>query len=300
MTIDQWLDAVGQSKEAKSSFWEPLAVSVMNEHIDAASAGVFLRAIGDAFLHGRRSAALALPTVGLSEMFADAAGRFIQDHGGRLRTGEEVVESREEGELIASVRTRRGETASCSCLVLAVPPGRVAALLPGRLRESGFLSFAAGMPVSPIVSIHLWFETDFMNHEVLGVVGRRIQWVFNRRRFVRGPAKGGHVSAVISAARGFVEQTAAELTAVAHEDLRSIYPACTAPPVHSVVIREKRATFSCTPGVEKLRPRARTPMRNLFLAGDWTDTGYPATIEGSILSGNLCADLAASHFREDL
>ena len=120
-----------------------------------------------------------------------------------------------------------------------------------------------------------------MPQESLGVIGRRIQWVFNRR--------GGHLSAVISAAHAFVDLGNDELTRIALEDLVSVYGAKAGRATHTVVIREKRGTFSCTPEVQRMRPGSRTPVPNLFIAGDWTDTGYPATIEGAIMSGELCA-----------
>ena len=126
-----------------------------------------------------------------------------------------------------------------------------------------------------------------MAGESLGVIGRRIQWVFNRKKI--SPASetktGGHISTVISAAHAFVEMGNDDLTRIALDDLRSVFGPDIGHAVHSVVIREKRGTFSCTPEVERIRPGSGTPLGNLFIAGDWTDTGYPATIEGAIMSG---------------
>jgi uncharacterized protein with NAD-binding domain and iron-sulfur cluster len=134
-----------------------------------------------------------------------------------------------------------------------------------------------------------------MPQESLGVIGRRVQWVFNRRKIghENGPENekggGGHISAVISAAHAFVEMGNDDLVRIVLEDLESIYGQTAGRATHAVVIREKRATFSCTPEVERNRPGCVTPVPNLFIAGDWTDTGYPATIEGAIMSGQRCA-----------
>ncbi len=130
-----------------------------------------------------------------------------------------------------------------------------------------------------------------MKDEFVGLIGRRVQWIFNKRKIQNTDGKGGHVSAVISAAHEFVGLTNDELIRLTMEDLRSVYPTIPDQPTHAVVIREKRATFSCTPATERLRPSQKTPIPNLFLAGDWTDTGYPATIEGAIASGEKCAGL---------
>lgn len=294
MTVEAWLDSLGQSAETKRSFWEPLAVAIMNEHIGVASALVFMRAIRTAFLSSRGGASLAIPTVGLSELYVDPACAYIERQGGVVRCGADVTGSDEEGGRVTGVLLREGETVKCSALILAVPSYRAPLLLPATLRDRGYIAGCASIPVSPIVSVHLWFDSDFMPRETLGVIGRRIQWVFNRRKICREQAGGGHVSVVISAAHAFVDRENDELTRIAVEDLRSVFGADIGSVKHAVVIREKRGTFSCTPDVERIRPGSDTPVPNLFLAGDWTDTGYPATIEGAIMSGERCAGRIAA------
>jgi squalene-associated FAD-dependent desaturase len=293
MTVEAWLDAVGQSAETKRSFWEPLAVAIMNEHIGVASALVFIRALRTAFLTGARGSALAIATVGLSDLYVEPARAFIERHGGVVRCGADVTASVMDGENVAGVRLKEGEAIGCSALILAVPSYRAAGLLPAPLRGTGYMAPAASIPLSPIVSIHLWFEKDFMKGETLGVIGRRIQWVFNRRKICREKEGGGHLSVVISAAHAVVEMGNDDLIGIALEDLASVFGASIGDTTHAVVIREKRGTFSCTPEVERIRPGCDTPVTNLFIAGDWTDTGYPATIEGAIMSGQRCASRAA-------
>jgi squalene-associated FAD-dependent desaturase len=292
-TVESWLDSLGQSPETKRSFWEPLAVAVMNEHLETASAVVFIRALRTAFLSGARGSALAIPTVGLNELYVDPARAYIERCGGVVRCSADVTGSVAEGGKISGIRLKEGETIGCSAVILAVPSYRAAGLLPDALRESGFLACASSIPLSPIVSVHLWFRGDVMPQDVLGVVGRRIQWVFNRRKISREKGEGGHLSVVISAARAFVGMENDELARIALEDLRSVFGAVIGDATHAVVIREKRATISCAPDVEPLRPGSITPLPNLFIAGDWTGTGYPATIEGAVMSGQHCADLAA-------
>jgi predicted NAD/FAD-dependent oxidoreductase len=261
----------------------------MNEHIGVASALVFLRSLRTAFLSGRHGSALAVPTVGLSELYVEPSRSFIERHGGVIRCGADVTGSIMEGERVSGVRLSTGETIACSALILAVPSFRAASLLPAALRETGYLAEAERIPLSPIVSVHLWFETDFMPQMTLGVIGRRIQWVFNRRKICREAGKGGHISVVISAAHSYVGMGNDDLSRAAQEDLRSVYGTDIGDATRTVVIREKRGTFSCTPDVERIRPGCDTPIHNLCIAGDWTDTGYPATIEGAIMSGQKCA-----------
>jgi zeta-carotene desaturase len=155
---------------------------------------------------------------------------------------------------------------------------------------------------SPIISIQLWFDRMIMEKEFAALVDTRVQWVFDKswkfrkhlgRETVKlQKEKGQHLSLVISGAQEFVEMSKEELLTISMKDLRRVLPkAKNANIVHSIVIKEKRATFSPSPGLEAIRPLPKTSISNLFLAGDWTNTGLPATIEGAVLSGKKTAEL---------
>jgi hydroxysqualene dehydroxylase len=283
MTIREWLDTMDQSAELRRTFWEPLAVSIMNEHIERASAAIFVRALRTAFLGGWHDAALAIPTVGLSELFADPAKEFITGAGGEIRCHARVTRLVQEGTMVAAVETGEGSRLKCRAVILAVPPAAVEPLLPEELGRTGYLHGISELPTSPIVSLHLWFDREIMHQNVLGLVDRRVQWVFKRK---------GYVSAVMSAAHAFVGMTNMELANIAQGDLKSVFGDQIGPARHILVIREKRATYSSSPEVEDRRPGTTTPLANMFLAGDWTATGYPATIEGAVVSGEAAADAA--------
>lgn len=290
MTVGQWLESIGQSAECRRSFWEPLAVSIMNEHVERASAAVFVRSLKAAFLGGRRDAALAIPRVGLSVLYADGAQKYIMRGGGKVLCGVDVDGVDVRDGRAAGVRLRGGVSIHADAVILAVPPQKVLPLLAGTPLAAEMNADLSTLESSPIVSIHLWYEREWMKHEVVGVIGRRIQWIFNRRLINAEPRKGGHISAVISAAYDFVGCTNEELTRIAVEDLKSVYPDADDKPLKAVVIREKRATFASSPSNEHLRPRHTTTIPNLFLAGDWIRTGFPATIEGAVASAELCVD----------
>ncbi len=285
MTIDEWLDETDQSPDTRRRFWEPLAVSIMNEHTAVASAPTFLRSLQAAFFQGGKAAAVAIPTVGLTQLYADQAAEFITAHGGRIRCNKDVTAVALSDGQVTGVRLRDGEEVPCSGVIAAVPPYRVTSLLGSDLPELAFPDFEA----SPIVSVHLWFSEDPMQHEFVALVGRSVQWVFNRRRITGSTAPGGHLSAVISAARDFVDLSNAELISLAAGDIRTAYPI--GDPMHALVVREKRATYRPRPGTELRRPPQATRIPNLTIAGDWTDTGFPATIEGAVISGERCAEI---------
>jgi predicted NAD/FAD-dependent oxidoreductase len=157
-------------------------------------------------------------------------------------------------------------------------------LLPAEVGHHPGFAGIARIEDSPIISMHLWFSRSFVRHDAVGVIGRRIQWVFRKEH---------HLSVTISAARDMVAWSNTHLVKTAVEDLRTIYGEEIPEPDRTLVIREKRATFSCSPQAELLRPAQRTPLQNLFLAGDWTDTGLPATIEGAVVSGKRASELVA-------
>jgi len=295
--VEEWLDSCGQTLECKNSFWEPLAVSIMNEHIAMASALTFVRAIREALLGNWHNASLAIPRVGLSQLYVEGAQSHIIRNGGTVLCGADVTDVHFNGTAVTGMHTRDGRHFQCDSTIITVPPARLPSLLPEVLRGRKEFAAMQSAPPSPIVSIHLWFEKEFMTEEFVGLISRRIQWVFNRRKISKESGKGGHVSAVISAAHSFVGLPNEELVQIATDDLRSVYPSLTADPVHAVVIREKRATFSSTPHVEHMRPPQKTSVPNLFLAGDWTDTGYPATIEGAVVSGERAADSVRERMR---
>jgi uncharacterized protein with NAD-binding domain and iron-sulfur cluster len=263
----------------------------MNERITAASATLFVRTLRTAFLGSWNRAALALPAVGLSDLLVKPAAEFIVRHGGTIKTNADVVKVFAPDGRATHVRLRNGTEQPCDALILAVPSDRISRLLPDCLMRTWPFDRLEEAPVSPIISIHLWFETDFMPMPVVGVIGKTVQWVFNRRKICPTPQKkGGHVSAVISAAREFVKRTNNELVRIAADDLRAVFGNAWVDVKHAVVIREKRATFCPSPAFEHLRPAQTTSLENVFLAGDWTATGYPATLEGAVLSGDRCCE----------
>jgi squalene-associated FAD-dependent desaturase len=283
-TITRWLDAQHQSAEARRCFWEPLAVAIMNEQMDRAPASLFLRTLRTAFLDHWSCAALVFPMAGLSTVFVDPACTFIERHGGAVRCAADVISLETDGALVCSVTLKGGERIPCSAVILAVPPARMVNLWPAGIPPPGNIDRMVPTAVSPIISIHLWFERPFMDRDVLGLVGRRVHWIFRKQR---------HLSATISAADTLVGLSNAELVNITLEDLRTVFGGAVGEPVHAVVIREKRATFSVTPANEGRRPGPITAAKNLWLAGDWTNTGLPATIEGAIQSGQTCARLIA-------
>jgi hydroxysqualene dehydroxylase len=289
-TVAEWLLELGQSREALRTFWHPLALSIMNEVPERACALLFARALRTAFFGSRKDASMVFPTVGQSELYVTSAESLLRSRGVIIQKNAEVDGFATRGEAVCGVHTAAGEVLGAGSVISSVPPWQLKKMLPSRWLEQKPFSSLGEFEQSPIVSIHLWFDRSVMDDEFAGIIDRDLQWIFNRRKIFGEREEPAFVTGVISAGREYATMTKEELTAIAVKDLHAVYPASRkAALVHSVVIREKRATFSPTCAIEPLRPGARTPVEGLVLAGDWTGTGLPATIEGAVASGYRAA-----------
>lgn len=292
LTVTQWLDTLRQSDEVRRSFWYPLAVSIMNESPEKASACLLARSMHATFFSQRSNAKILIPRVGQTELYVNGALNIFAQHKTNVLLNTEAKSIFFHKDKAVGVGLKNGKRIRAKALVAAVPPFVLCRLLPDRLRDILHLR-TEQFGSSPIVSIHLWFDKPVMDRDFVGLIDRRVQWVFNRRRIMREHGKPeNYISAIISAAHEFVNFSKEALTKLAVQDIGSAYPSPRrAKLMHSVVIKEKRATFSPTNEVEPYRPSHRTPIGNFYLAGDWTDTGLPPTIEGAIMSGFRCAEL---------
>ena len=196
----------------------------------------------------------------------------------------------EEGRVVA-VKTRSGEMIEGDDFILAVPFQTVAELLPESIKNDPQFSGINEIEAAPISSVHLRFNQPItkLRHAVL--VGRMSQWVFNRTLLSNTDENSFDYQVVISASRELKSLSQEEIQKHVLEDLKSVFPdAQNATLIAGRVITEHKAVFSVLPGVETKRPKQQTPIANLQLAGDWTNTGWPATMEGAVRSGYLAAE----------
>jgi len=304
LSVTAWLESLGQGKNARECFWDPIAVSVMNELPGSASALLFAAALRAAFFEKGADSRMLLADVGQTALYVDGAVEFLKSRGSVVRTktrAEALVLRSRHGRPAgghprdaAGILLGGGEEIRAGSVISAVPHHALPALLPRGPATEGLARSAAAIATSPIVSVNLWFDRPFMETDMVGVIGRTVQWAFDRRSILKGGRRAGSmVACVVSAAHELSSRPPARIVETAVADLRSVYPiAARATLTRSVVIKEKRATFSAVPGVEKLRPGPMTGIGGFYLAGDWTDTGLPATIEGAVKSGFTAAGLA--------
>jgi squalene-associated FAD-dependent desaturase len=290
-TVDNWLIRNGQTPRLRELLWEPLALAALNQSPQQAAAPVFARVLAEMFGADPRAAAIALPTKPLHLMYAEPARQFIENAGGTVRTGA-AARIRVHDDAVAAVESA-GEQWSADRVIAAVPWYAMADLFEGEPPAlAGVLERARRMSSSPIVTVNLWFDRPVMDEPFIGLPGRTMQWVFDKRLVLGGEAS--HLSMVSSGASSSLGLTNMALVAQAHAEILDAMPESRAARLTgATVVREPRATFSLAPG-EPARPSTETAVRGLLLAGDWMDTGLPATIESAVRSGHRAAELASS------
>ncbi len=276
-----WLKQQRQPQSAINRFWRTVLVSALNESLDRIDAVHGIGVFQKAFLSTRHGYRMGVPTVPLEELYAPARDR-IERAGGVVHTRRGAAELLFEGDRVTGVRMEDGQQVKADYYVAAVMFDRLLKMLPEAMREQAPFSDLKKLGVSPITSVHMWFDRVVMDEPFIASLDQTVQWVFNRT--------GQYVQVVISASRGLAEHSQQEITNLCLSELAALLPASAkANLVRSVVVRENAATFSPEPGCDRWRPAQRTPIQNLFLAGDWTDTGWPATMESAVRSGNLAA-----------
>lgn len=265
ITFMDWLLSKGATPRAVARFWRPFIVSALNEEPGLASASPALQVFGEGLLGSRTSYEMGVPSVPLDDLYSAAlAGRL----GPRVR-------------ILLGSKVRRIDPSArdADYYVSAVPFDRVEGLVP----NLGIGGRIERFTHSPITGIHLWFDRPITVLEHAMLLDREIQWIFHKG--------GGHYLVVVSASRGLEARSTSEIVRLAVAELCEFFAgARRASLTDSRVIREPRATFSVRPGLGIARPGPRTPYRNVFLAGDWTDSGWPATMEGAVRSGYRAAN----------
>jgi len=273
--------------------WRPLALAALNQPADQAAAAVFARVLSEMFNGDSRGASIALPAKPLHLMYAEPARQFIEARGGEVHTGAAARVTTSADRLEVHANGRRWTPRA---VISAVPWFTLSEVFesPSPVLVD-LLDRAAHMASSPIVTVNLWFDRLIFDEPFIGLPGRTMQWVFDKRTLFGQSAS--HLSIVSSGAEAIAGKANDELIALAMTELAEALPEIrSAKLLRSTVVRERRATFSLAPGQPK-RPGCETPIPGLYLAGDWIDTGLPATIESAVRSGHRAADLASTPFQ---
>ena len=292
-----WLDEHAQTPRLQELFWHVVLVSALSESLERIDAAHAQKVFVDTFLANRAGWRVQIPIVPLDELYGDAVRSWLEERGARIRTGVSVRGVEAEAGRITRVLLRDGESLPVDECIVAVSHWRVAELLPDDVGTRPEIERLNRIETAPISSAHFWFDRPIteLPHAVL--VGRLSQWMFNRTA-IWGTNDGSEwcYQVVISASRAVRERGQSEIIAAVLGELQEIWPAARdAAVLRSKLVTEARAVFSPTPGVDALRLPQQSPLPNLQFAGDWTLTGWPATMEGAVRSGYLAAENVLSN-----
>jgi len=297
VTMLEWLQKHRQTSRAIRRFWEVILVSALDEELDRIDARYGIDVFWKAFLSTRGGYRVGIPRVPLGDLY-EGCRRALAGQGGevQLRAGVRgflVVDGRVEG-----VEREDGSVETADYYVAAVPQDVLPELLPAEIlaSEPVFVNLR-NLKTSPITGVHLWFDRTVMSEPFLTLLDSTTQWVFDKTQLSGNNSKdqGQYLQLVISASYGLATKSRQEIIALCLAELRGVLPATReATLVKGTVVKEMSATFSPAPGSDQWRPAQKSPLSGLFLAGDWTLTGWPSTMEGAVRSGYLAAEAILS------
>jgi squalene-associated FAD-dependent desaturase len=299
-TVRQWLVRHGQTDRLIELLWEPLAVAALNQPIAVAAAAPFARVLAGLFGPRAQDSALVIPRTPLDELYTLPSRQFIESRGGEVRTNApahiDCGMPRGATHGVAPRVITRSETIAAAAVICALPWHALGDVFEGASPLlASVVEHARNTAASPIVTVNLWLDRAVTADPFVGLPGRTMQWVFDKGLLFGEHAS--HLSLVSSGAEAVIGLSNDELVAIALAEVRAAFPAAAGAAVRrAVVVREKRATFSVAPD-QPPRPATVTDVPGLFLAGDWIETGLPATIEGAVMTGHAAARAAASHGR---
>jgi squalene-associated FAD-dependent desaturase len=309
-----WLRHHGQTERAIERFWKTILVSALNEDLDCTSVPYAAQVIRESFLKSASAGRMGVPTVPLTDLYG-VAGDHIAAHGGEVcfRSGVECFRADPGGvRLLVG-----GRELGFDFVVLAIPFDALSRILPQTSAADPLRQALARFETSPITGIHFWFDRQITDLEHAVLLDRTIQWMFHKSKLLAvaapGPpngraghppygrqgagateAKGSYIELVVSASKTLVDKSKPEIVELALKELREFFPgAREANLLKSTVIKEVHATYSPRPGMDAFRPHPETVWPRVFLAGDWTATGWPATMEGAVRSGYVAAERVA-------
>ncbi len=277
ITVKEWLENENQNPNIIKSFWEILCVGVLNTNLEKASALVFYDVLIQIFFKGNFASTIILPKYGLSESIINPASAFVKKNGGTIIPSESVKEIIVKNEKVVSIKSDKNIFNNFDYVISAIP---LYAL--DKIISKKNLDIELELEYSTILNIHIWLKENKLQEKFYGLLDSHLHWIF---------VKGKHINIVISDANYLIDKTKEEIIKLVIDELVQYTTIKDEDIQQYKIIKEKRATF--VPSISTLdkRPNSKTTIKNLFLAGDWTNTGLPSTIESAVKSGRKSAEL---------
>ena len=295
-TLYHWMKRNRQTERAIDNLWNLIILPTLNDDIRNVSADMGLMVLQEGLLNKPSDATIGFSKVGLTSLTGEPARRYLQDRGGTVILGKSTKSLLIEGDDVTGVELTDGTVLQADAYVSALSFDILLQVLPERVTKGPFFSKLFGLRSAPIVGVHLWYDRPIMDSDFIAFLDSPVQWVFNKS-MIQGSDSGAgqYVCVSVSGAWDVVDKPKEELRALFTEEMARLFPeARDAKISRFLIVKQPQATFRCFPGVADHRPSQATPIGNLFVAGEWTDTGWPSTMEGAVRSGVFAADALAS------
>ncbi len=284
ISVAELMSHYKQPASLVEKFWGPLCVAIMNTPVKQASAHVFLRVLHDSFRNRNRDSDLLYPRDDLGSILPDPATEFIERHGSTIKLGQRVTSLEIDKNKLYGMMLGE-QMVDAEHIIIATSPQACHKLVQGHIPLSYLELQLGNYSYQPICTIYLQYPPDVTTGQPMqGILGGHAQWLFDRASH----NQPGLMAVVISSEGPHMQLENEQLIEQIKKELALLYPDWPQPS-DAMVIREKRATFHCSFDISQLRPENKTPVEGLWLAGDYTNTGYPATLEGAVRSGLQCA-----------
>ncbi len=300
-TIGDWFVRMKQTPRAIQRFWAPILVSTCNETIDRISCTHAFKIFREGFLLNAVAYQFGVPKLPLATLYSDPAQALIERAGGKVRVkaiADRILFDDDSKDTIRGIALTTGEVVEADHYILALQCDLLMKLMPKELTDGiEYWQNIRSIELSPIVAVHLWFEGKVECPPALALLDRQTEWVFNKNlNYGLDNSKTTYLSALISASHRYRDVPNQKILEVVLSDLRHSLPGLANSRLkRSKVIKWPKATFSPLPGVERLRPIQKSPISNLYVAGEWTSTGWPSTMESAVRSGYLAAEYILEH-----
>ncbi len=290
-SFHDWLEEEGQSGRAIRNLWDLLVLPALNDVSENVSASAGFMLFKTALLKDRHAANMGYASAGLSEVMGSAVERRLREQRVTLVMGHSAERLHVDHGSVAGVALTGGEMVHADFYVSALMPTVLLGLLPEEWRRHPAFAPATAFTWSPIVNLHIWYDRPVADFDFAAFVESPVQWVFNKTCILGLPGPGQYLTVSLSGAWEHWPVSKKELADSFLPELARVLPGAQDATVERfVVVKERQATFRPAPGSSTSRLPVETPLDNLMLAGDWTDTGWPATMEGAVRSGNSAAD----------
>lgn len=292
ITFSQWLTNNAQTTNAIEKFWNLVVLPTLNDHVDNVSADMGFMVFQESILRGNNYVKLGFPKGTLDEIISIPGSNYIKSNDGTLYLGNSVDKLVYDNNKITSIELRDGTHLSADVIISAVPSNSLYTFLPDKLLNHQFFNQLPNIEYSSIVNIHIWLNRKIMNDQFINIIDSPLQWIFNKSS---QDNKSQLLDISISDAKHLLHKTTVEIIESIFEELKSIFPQFQIKFVEKYkIIKERKATFRCIPNSKKYRLTNTTPVDNLYIAGDWVDTGWPSTMESAALSAYNAVNLIQS------